>query len=359
MSNLLGILKENFGDVKVKGKYAYIHSPFNQDDRTPSCAVILEDGPKFTEGFFKDFSTGRSGNIYALLGIDHDYNLGSRKEKLTKLSTPVLRHHMSKFDFKASTYLLSRGIPIEVQEEFKVYGQDDRVMMPVFDRDGYFIYDVTRITGGKGYMLSGETGSYPAMLHTIRTSDTIFICESMIDAFTFIANGLKAISLNGVNNYSQLKELLKNHFGRIILALDPDEAGINSAKKIQEMLVNKEVVDIKLPFDVNETWMRLLAELDKDTAHIVFTKLIERLVNNKKLPCMDCGKETLYYDDHGEIIGDDYYEVRDDVWLEAVPNENYCGVYALCKDCLSKRLGRPLRGDDFTNDPINFKKCGS
>lgn len=344
---VLAILEEHYGKVKVKGNYAYINSPFNTSDKTPSCAVVLEASEKFSEGFFKDFSSGKSGNIFSLLNIPHDFGLKNRGIKLPSLNSPaVVRHHMTKFEYNSSLYLFNRGISYEVQEYFKVFEMDGQVAMPVFDKDGYFIYNVSRLTTKKGYANSSPTDAYPAFTHELKTSDTVFVCESMIDAFTFFTNGLKAVALNGAGNHSGLKEIFKSHFGRIVLCLDSDEIGQTNAHLIKNALVDKDVINIVLPLkDVNEVWVEMLKELGVDTARVVFLKLIERKINNKMCPCTDCQKETKNTRD--------YFMVRDEVWLSAVPEENHCGVIFLCRDCLAKRLGRPLEESDFIEHEIN------
>lgn len=279
---LLEILEAHFGKVKKKGLYAYIKSPFNDEDDNPSCAVLLEDSEKFTEGFFKDFSTGKSGNIYKLLGIEHNYGMSSRKKKLPTLESPTVpKFHMSRFQYKPSPYLYSRGISYEVQEEFKVYEKDDRVSMPVFDKDGYFIYDVSRLIHEKGYANSVPTDAIPAFTHAFGQSDDVFVCESMIDAYTLFTVGLKSIALNGAANHGGLPALFKNHFGKIILTLDPDKAGRKNAVEIMEKLDGKDIVNLDLPYDVNKCWTRMLRVLDFDTASKKFKRYLGRLIKQQ------------------------------------------------------------------------------
>lgn len=338
---LLSIIEAHYGRAKVKGDYAFIQSPFNALDKNPSCVVVLKDTHKFTEGFYKDFSTGKSGNIYSLLNIPHDYGFKGKKVRMPTLISPVkIKTHMSTLDYTPSPYLYGRGISYEVQQQFKVFELGGFVSMPVFDQDGYLIYNVSRSVDGKSYALSSETSAYPALTHTLNASDTVFVCESMIDAYTLFTVGLKAISLNGAGNWSGLKVIFKYHFGRIVLALDPDDVGQTNAQLIKEDLSNKDVVNIVLPRDVNATWTGIIeATPNLEVARTVFLKLLERKINNRICPCCDCGKETKNTED--------YYTVRDDVWLSAVPEENYCGVFFLCRKCLSKRLGRALSKDDF------------
>ena len=276
--DLLSILEEHFGRPKIKGNYAYIHSPFNPGDKNPSCAVMLADSEKFTEGFFRDFSTGRSGNIYALLGIPHDFRKRSQPKLPSLVSPTTAKFHMSKFEYSPSSYLYSRGISYSVQERFRVREYDGRVSMPAFDSDGYFMYDVSRSVEGKHYANSAPTDAFPALTHEIKSSDLVFVCESMIDAYTLYTVGLKAIALNSASNHSKLKDLFKNHFGKIVLVLDPDDAGRSNALQIMSELSNKDVVNLDLPMDVNDCWVSMLKELSFDEAAEVFKEYLLRLI---------------------------------------------------------------------------------
>jgi hypothetical protein len=63
-----------------------------------------------------------------------------------------------------------------------------------------------------------------------------------------------------------------------------------------------------------------------------------------RVRCLDCREDTIELDE--------YYMLRDDVWLEANPARD--GM--LCVGCVEQRLGRALRPGDFTtcvvNDPV-------
>lgn len=280
---LLELLEANFGRPRIKGNYAYICSPFNPDDKNPSCSVLLRDTEKFTEGFFKDFSTGRSGNIYKLLGVPHDFKLRDKKAKLPTLVSPSeAKFHISRFEYTPSKYLFSRGISYEVQEQFKVHEYDDRVSMPAFDKEGYFMYDVSRLIHEKGYANSAPTDAVPAFTHTLRPTDLVFVCESMIDAYTFFTVGLKAVALNGAANYNGLEEVFKEHFGRIVVAFDPDKAGRENAEQIMEKLAKKDIVNLDLPFDVNDCWTKMLKAMPFDEAVEKFRAFIFRLIGTKE-----------------------------------------------------------------------------
>lgn len=61
-----------------------------------------------------------------------------------------------------------------------------------------------------------------------------------------------------------------------------------------------------------------------------------------RFQCVDCFADTMK---------NDYYMVRDDLWSKYGSGETM-----LCIECLSKRIGRPLRASDLTpilmNDSI-------
>jgi hypothetical protein len=54
--------------------------------------------------------------------------------------------------------------------------------------------------------------------------------------------------------------------------------------------------------------------------------------------CLDCGKNTF----EGR---DDWYFLRNRIWRQLVPRHERHGM--ICRTCIERRLGRPLRSDDF------------
>ena len=190
---------------------------------------------------------------------------------------------MSRFEYSPSKYLFGRGISYAVQEQFKVYEYEDRVSMPVFDKDGYFLYDVSRLIHEKGYANSSPTDAVPALTHTLRPTDMVFVCESMIDAYTFCTVGFKAIALNGAGNHNGLVDLFKEHYGKIVLALDPDKVGRENAEQIMDKLSKKDVVNLELPYDVNNCWCKMLEAMDFDTACEKFRAFVFRLLGMEQV----------------------------------------------------------------------------
>lgn len=84
---------------------------------------------------------------------------------------------------------------------------------------------------------------------------TIYITESMLNAITIWRYGKYAIALNGTGSTHQIEELKKLKYRKIILALDPDEAGILGSKKIYEALKETKIITrLKIPQgkDIND-----------------------------------------------------------------------------------------------------------
>lgn len=65
-----------------------------------------------------------------------------------------------------------------------------------------------------------------------------------------------------------------------------------------------------------------------------------------KAVCLDCGVDTLKINE--------FYMVRKEIWLEAVPDEDYNMTKYLCIGCLEGRLKRRLLASDFADAPINW-----
>jgi len=86
--------------------------------------------------------------------------------------------------------------------------------------------------------------------------------------------------------------------------------------------------------------------------------------NPDKCECWDCGKEFPYF-------GTESPMVRDSIWEEIAKDEpriqyydksgdTWVGGGFLCKDCIEKRLGRPLEYEDLMDaqigEPVPFNQ---
>jgi DNA primase len=103
-----------------------------------------------------------------------------------------------------------------------------------------------------------------AHLFAVRAADnpTVYVCEGEIDTMTLWQVGLKAVGIPGAATWKpDWKWIFRPpHVQRVVLVLDPDEAGISAARRMLADL--KEVVDVdivKLPsgLDVNDVLRKM------------------------------------------------------------------------------------------------------
>ena len=85
-------------------------------------------------------------------------------------------------------------------------------------------------------------GLYELAKYAPEDLNEIYICESMLNCITLWGYGKYAIALNGTGSSTQLKELQQLKYRKIVLALDPDEAGIKGCHKIYNALKDSKVV---------------------------------------------------------------------------------------------------------------------
>lgn len=146
-------------------------------------------------------------------------------------------------------YLLKRGISEELQQKYNIgYDIKERMLVLPISKTCYlgrYTDDTNRYKHHKPKGTTNElfNGNY------LKDSDyktIIWVTEAIIDALSLeeINEDIKAISLNSVNNASQLvQEAKDNNFkGVFMLALDTDTIGINASTDLKEDL---EAIGIK------------------------------------------------------------------------------------------------------------------
>ncbi len=102
----------------------------------------------------------------------------------------------------------------------------------------------------------------------------------------------------------------------------------------------------ELAFDVNLE-IAILPPTEEDLEnHEDHPGYVTLNLSEFNLPCADCETNT-YYEDN-------FYMVSNEVWNKAIKTKEEAESLILCMGCLSKRLGRPLTGEDFPREiPIN------
>ena len=97
-------------------------------------------------------------------------------------------------------------------------------------------------------------------------SNTVIVCESMLDALKFWTVGKFAVALNGTGSELQIRQLNDLPCRTLILCTDMDEAGINARYKLKKRLNGKLVMQYLLPQgrkDANECTVEELKNLSQ------------------------------------------------------------------------------------------------
>lgn len=164
-------------------------------------------------------------------------NVTPKKEDYTKYINKC-KKNIDKTD-----YLLKRGISKEIIKKYNIgYDEKERMIVLPISKTCYLGRYTDDTKGFKHHKPKGTSneifnGKY------LKDSDfktIIWVCESIIDALSLeeINQDIKAISLNSINNASQLVQEARdnNYKGVFMLAFDTDNNGIKASETLQEDL---------------------------------------------------------------------------------------------------------------------------
>lgn len=231
-----------FPDARVSSGYVRIRCPYHKDgkEKRPSMSILLEDRGSMTAGTCHCFACGKVVSISELfdfLGVEHNFDPAISRQIKPKVVTLTTTQTLYKpqLPFRFSPYLAQRGIGEEVQKRFKIYEKDNRVYMPVFDRDGKYLYVNSRCTDRKQFYVEGGAVKTLWGIEEIDFSRPIVVCEGQVDAMSFWELGMQAVATLGVGNIRALNAI-KTATNIFILAFDGDEAGRQATKRAAKLL---------------------------------------------------------------------------------------------------------------------------
>lgn len=140
------------------------------------------------------------------------------------------------------------------------------ITFPILDEKGIFrgMYG-RRIESGSRVRHLYSTGKNRGLYNPSAFSqEDLIICESIIDALTFHANGIKNVScIYGVNGYTDAfhEKIRTSNIKRVYVALDSDDPGNTSAESIMDRLkvLNIDALRVVLPsqMDINEYALKM------------------------------------------------------------------------------------------------------
>ena len=253
-------IRRLFPDAHVQSGYVRVRCPYHKGghETKPSMSILLEQRGNAPAGLCHCFACGKVvmiDEMFRDLGSDIELDTAQTRcstEKVEPLSTtpPMLKNQLP---FRKSQYLESRGIGEEVQERFRIYEKDKKVYMPVFDKDGFYLYANARSTVGKNFYV--ESGAKKTLwgIEEVDMSKPVAVCESQIDALSFWEVGMQAVATLGADNVRCLS-MLKDCTSIIVLAFDPDDAGRRARDRASAMLGKFRCRWLDLPegVDVNQ-----------------------------------------------------------------------------------------------------------
>lgn len=232
------------------------------DDSRPNEAHLYFHA---TEGMYHCKKCQAKGNLITLVRHFGDYigeknnsskSKTSKKPKKKISEAEVLRFHKN-LPNHIRKYLNDRGITDEIITQAKIgYGDifgENRITIPIYDRDGKLLYAKARVEPGKQFKKGTKFKFYPggkAHLYDYKTLKShppyLTICEGELDSLLLNKEGIPTISsTTGVQTFNpEWFEYLKG-IPKFYLAFDNDNAGKTAASILAQQLYG-ELEDIEV-----------------------------------------------------------------------------------------------------------------
>ena len=256
-----------------KGDNVFIQCPFHSDgkEKHPSCTVFARDDDKYTDkGITHCFACGISVPLFTLVGhcFDQDDEFGKEwlvqrysnifiekqtylpeiqigKPKETALDESIL----NQFAY-FHPYQFQRKLSQEIILKYKVgYDKDtDSITFPVWDEHNRLKFITKRSVKTKQFFIPQGVKKPVYLLNFMlkENRDTVFVCESQINALYMNTLGYPAVALIGTGTRDQYEILNKSPIRHYILAFDGDEAGDKGITRFLSNIRKDVFVDVML-----------------------------------------------------------------------------------------------------------------
>lgn len=256
-----------------KGDNVFIQCPFHSDgkEKHPSCTVFARDDDKYTDkGITHCFACGISVPLFTLVGhcFDQDDEFGKEwlvqrysnifiekqtylpeiqigKPKETVLDESIL----NQFAY-FHPYQFQRKLSKEIILKYKVgYDKEtDSITFPVWDEHNRLKFITKRSVKTKQFFIPQGVKKPVYLLNFMlkENRDTVFVCESQINALYMNTLGYPAVALIGTGTRDQYEILNKSPIRHYILAFDGDEAGDKGITRFLSNIRKDVFVDVML-----------------------------------------------------------------------------------------------------------------
>lgn len=257
--------------------FARVPCPYhkNGQERRPSMSIITKEGYNgLSVGYAKCFTCGWEGTFTQIAndyGMEYipDTTVVASEEPVAppklNLQTAVYKKDTP---YQYSPYLASRGISKEIQKKFRIYEKpsENKVYLPVFNREGQFLYANARATNTKMYFIPTGIRKELAYIEEVDFAKPVAICESQINALSLWTSGYcRAVATLGAANVNSLYLLKKNAVGPFLLMFDGDDAGRLAERKTKEYLGAHRCISFHFNEgeDVSDLWKACEFDTDK------------------------------------------------------------------------------------------------
>lgn len=265
----------------------------NGQERKPSCGIstVQIDGYEagtvhcFTCGYranLSEFISGCFGRndggeygkkwlIQKFIAIqveerpDLELNL-ARKVNIIERNNYVSEPELDSYRY-THPYLYQRGMTDEIIERYDL-GYDrnftlpgthkpmETVTFPVRDINGNTLFIARRAIYQKLFYYPESVDKPIYGIYELDKEATeVIVCESMFNALTCQVYGKHAVALLGLGTETQYEQLAQLKARKLIIGLDPDNAGKRAAMKLKQRLQNRKIItflDIPEGKDIND-----------------------------------------------------------------------------------------------------------
>ena len=265
------------------------HSPFNPTEKTPSFYVLKNQHGEFKS--FKDFSSGKGGDIYKFL-MDY-YNIGFKEAKKRLESFLGVEHTntlpkqnkppLSSFNQPKKSYEIVKTQPLQNEALLEYLGERGisseiakkylgEIYYKIGDKN-YFALSFLNDSGGfeiRNKFFKGSIGKKDvALIKPTKEAKTLKIYEGFIDFLSYLEltknRKIDAhfLILNSVSLLERVVELCDWAYEKYDLYLDNDKAGDEATQWLFRNMAYLEMTDKREHYepykDLNEYYTKLTA----------------------------------------------------------------------------------------------------
>lgn len=287
--------------IKDAGNNVMVQCPFHKDgqETKPSCGIHKGSG---VYNCFTCHETGTLDEFISKCFHRDDWGIYGREwlrqhyqvveiEERPEIELEYNRKHLKREHYSyvpemvlaqyryIHPYMYQRKLTDALIECFDIgYDKDtDTITFPVRDIYGNCLFVARRSVKGKyfNYPHGAEKPLYGVyeLAKLPYHCDEIWVTESMFNCLTLWKHGIPAVALNGTGSKDQMKALAELPCRSIVLALDPDAAGIMGMNKLCNYLRDN---SYKLIYTVKYTDSRDINDLsDEECEELIKTKHIK------------------------------------------------------------------------------------